>query len=667
MTESSPPERTNLAGVFDSLPAISFGSSLRAELSIALRHLSSKKSETMVSIVTLISMIGVMAAVAIVHVVLGVMTGFELDLREKILGANTHIVVQNTGGIGLSFRLIEDYEAVIEAANELDGVVGASPYVFTKLLIRNSMTYDGIVVKGVDAQRTQTVTNLVADLTEGLEGAFLDADLESRRAVMKQMEGNPSDSTPPGIILGSDLAANLGAVPGSEVELWNPMSNQRGPFGMPMPDIRRFRVVGLSKSGYYEYDTTYAYVLNTEIQKFLAIGDRMTAVEMKLEDIYEAPRITENLNQYFSLSTTGQVETDSGDRIDGVTVTATPTPTYSVVLNYDDFGPQSAANRIIGMKWWQWDAHGDSNLSTKYDIQVVVYDSISLDKIKAEFPIIPEIKQDYRYLTLHDALEYLDEEIQTDVLADVTATLNNTKAKLDKLERTSGATGGQFTTTTNSRGSFALDLPSDIWTFKFEKENYPSFESDPLAISTAGTVLRVVLDDKSGIRRVSRTNPKRSYQARHWQEIYGGLFEALQLEKVVSGLILFASICLASLLILNTLIMVVLTKGKEIATLKALGCSRAGIQRIFIIEGTIIGVIGALLGTGGGFGACLFLKWVGYPLDSNVYLLNKLPVELEPMNFVVVGIAAVSMCFLATLFPAYRAAALNPVDGLRYE
>ena len=292
--------------------------------------------------------------------------------------------------------------------------------------------------------------------------------------------------------------------------------------------------------------------MKDEIQKFLGVGDRMTAVEMKVDDIFEAPRITEELNTFFRASTTGSVQNSQGEGVDGVRVLAT----------------------------------------------------------------------------------------------------SSSSARME--------------TVTNEAGIFALDLPSDVWSFSFEKDTQ-AFTSDPLAISSGGTVLRVALGEKPGLRRVSPVNSKRYYQARHWQEIYGDLFEALKMEKVVSGLILFASICLASLLILNTLIMVVLTKGKEIATLKALGCSRGGIQRIFIIEGTVIGIIGAVLGTGLGFGLCLFLKWYGYPLDSNVYLLNKLPVVLEPTNFVVVGLSAIAMCFVATLFPAYRAASLNPVDGLRYE
>ena len=104
-----------------------------------------------------------------------------------------------------------------------------------------------------------------------------------------------------------------------------------------------------------------------------------------------------------------------------------------IVLDYDDFGPQAAAHRIIGMQWWQWQQHGDSNPSKEYDIKVVVYFSISLNEIKQRYTVSSKKSLDYRYLTLDNALQYLDEEISADIVPEVTIKLKKTKKRLEKI------------------------------------------------------------------------------------------------------------------------------------------------------------------------------------------------------------------------------------------
>ena len=123
----------------------------------------------------------------------------------------------------------------------------------------------------------------------------------------------------------------------------------------------------------------------------------------------------------------------------------------------------------------------------------------------------------------------------------------------------------------------------------------------------------------------------------------------------------------AGLLIVTTLIMLVITKRREIAILKAMGASSGAIMRIFVIEGTIIGFVGTTIGTILGAIGCYGLDWYQWPLETDVYYLSSLPVVVEPMNFVVIAIGAQLICFVATLYPAYQAASLNPVEGLRYE
>ena len=96
-------------------------------------------------------------------------------------------------------------------------------------------------------------------------------------------------------------------------------------------------------------------------------------------------------------------------------------------MNYSDFGPQAAAWEYIGMEWWQWEPHGDSNPGMKYDIKVVVYRNISLSKVQEFYPVIEDKKQDYRYLEYTKALEYLEKTIEENLVAEVTKILRQTR------------------------------------------------------------------------------------------------------------------------------------------------------------------------------------------------------------------------------------------------
>jgi len=163
------------------------------------------------------------------------------------------------------------------------------------------------------------------------------------------------------------------------------------------------------------------------------------------------------------------------------------------------------------------------------------------------------------------------------------------------------------------------------------------------------------------------TSVGEAYYSRNWQQMNQGLFEALQLEKTVSSMVLFSTVMIAALLIVCVLTMMVLTKGREIAILRAMGASRWGILRVFVIEGMLIGLVGALGGTALGMSGCWLLYEYGWPLDTDVYFLNTLPVVVDPWNVVSIAVGAVITCFVATLYPAVSAALMEPVEGLRFE
>jgi lipoprotein-releasing system permease protein len=157
------------------------------------------------------------------------------------------------------------------------------------------------------------------------------------------------------------------------------------------------------------------------------------------------------------------------------------------------------------------------------------------------------------------------------------------------------------------------------------------------------------------------------YEAQSWEELNRGLFMALRLEKIAMFVVLTFIALVASFSIVSTLIMMATEKAREIAILKAMGAEDGAVQRVFVAEGLYIGFIGLAVGVLTGVAGCLLIKRYGLPLPSEVYYITQLPVVMRTGEIVVVAALALGLCFLATVYPAFLAARMRPVDGLRYE
>jgi lipoprotein-releasing system permease protein len=157
------------------------------------------------------------------------------------------------------------------------------------------------------------------------------------------------------------------------------------------------------------------------------------------------------------------------------------------------------------------------------------------------------------------------------------------------------------------------------------------------------------------------------YHTMDWHELNHGLFTALLIQQIGMSAVLALIIIVAAFTVIATLIMVVLDKKKEIALLKALGARDDAILRVFLYQGGIIGVSGTTLGLIIGFICCRFLLYYGFPLDPKVYFISRLPVSMDPTEFIMTGVFAVVVSLIATVFPAIYAARLRPSDGLRAE
>lgn len=156
-------------------------------------------------------------------------------------------------------------------------------------------------------------------------------------------------------------------------------------------------------------------------------------------------------------------------------------------------------------------------------------------------------------------------------------------------------------------------------------------------------------------------------RVRDWREINKNLFGALKLERFATFVILSVLTIVASFCIICTLLLMVTEKGKEIAILKALGASDGAILRTFMTEGIIIGGIGTAFGVATGLAMCTGLAWFGLRLDPDVYYIDRLPINVSGVDFLIVAVSAMTICTLATIYPAMAASTLRPVDGLRYE
>jgi lipoprotein-releasing system permease protein len=152
-----------------------------------------------------------------------------------------------------------------------------------------------------------------------------------------------------------------------------------------------------------------------------------------------------------------------------------------------------------------------------------------------------------------------------------------------------------------------------------------------------------------------------------WRELNSTLFGALQLERLAMFVFLGIAILVAGFCVFATLTLMVQEKSSEMGILKAMGARRGDVVRIFLVEGLLIGLLGAGLGCGLGYVACFAAEHFGIRMNPEVYYIDKLPVHIDNSEFVAVGIAAVVVCVLATIFPAILASRTRPIDALRYD
>jgi len=251
------------------------------ELFIGLRYLKAKRKSTFISIITFISTAGVALGVMALIVVLAVMTGFENDLKEKILGTNAHIVVIRNGAP------MEDYRSVIDKLKGFKGVQAATPFIYNQVMLSSGKNVSGVVLRGIDVATDRQVTRLSKSIVEG--------SIDSLDPVM----GQGADATP-GLMVGKELAKHLNLFLGDKVNVISPMGNIT-PLGM-MPRMKPFKVTGIFNTGMFEYDSTLAYVSLGQAQSFFDLGDTVTGIQLKVEDVYHTDELARSINREMGIN-----------------------------------------------------------------------------------------------------------------------------------------------------------------------------------------------------------------------------------------------------------------------------------------------------------------------------------------------------------------------------
>ncbi|MBO5490885.1 lipoprotein-releasing ABC transporter permease subunit [uncultured Desulfovibrio sp.] len=408
---------------------------MRFELFVALRYLFSRRKQTFIYIISIMSILGVALGVGALVVVLGVYNGLTTDMRDKILGANAHAIVMS--------HLPSAFETrgnVTEQARSVAGVTGATPFIYTEVMLSAGGGVKGVVLRGIDPQSAPAVLSMLRQIRSG------------------SAEGLQREGTP-GIIIGEELAKRLGLALGSRVNLLSP-SGQKTASGYA-PRIRPFEVVGIFKTGMFEYDSSLAFVTLAAARDVLGLPENfISGVELTVADLFQA-------------------------------------------------------------------------------------------------------------------------------------------------DKTSAAV--------------AAELGSPFY-------------------------------------------------VRSWMEMNANLFAALKLEKIGMFILLAMVVLIGSFSIVTTLVMLVMEKTRDIAIMMSMGATSGMIRRIFMLQGSIIGVIGTLLGYALGLSLGWLLKRYQFiKLPENVYTLDHLPISITLADVLIVGASAMLLCFLATLYPARQASRLQPAEALRYE
>ncbi len=254
---------------------------MRFELFIAARYLRAKRRQAVIGVITAISVLGVAAGVASLIIALAITNGMRRDLQERLLGSTAHVELMRIAGDG-----IRDWRPLLARLASLPHVTAAAPGLYGQVLISRGARSGGGLIKGIIPADERRVSDLLQAIKTGSA-----TDLEPAAST----PGDPATQAIPPIVIGKDLAESIGAALGDTVLVTSPQG-ELTPLGL-VPRYQRFRVTGIFASGFYQYDSSYAFTRLADAQRLFSEPDLISIISFKVDDLYRANLIGRDIEQ----------------------------------------------------------------------------------------------------------------------------------------------------------------------------------------------------------------------------------------------------------------------------------------------------------------------------------------------------------------------------------
>jgi lipoprotein-releasing system permease protein len=279
------------------------------ELFIASRYLRAKRRQAVIGIITAISIVGVTAGVASLIIALAINNGFRQDLQNRLLGSTSHVQLLRVESDG-----IRNWQPLLARLGKEPHVAAASPAIYEQVLVSRGARAKGAVLKGILPEYERKVSDMLNNVTVGSAAALEPtvAHPDGARPDVARPPSAAATSTPstpranlpdslsrtasfPPIILGKDMADEIGATVGSVIMVISPQG-ELTPFGL-VPKYARFKVAGIFNSGFYDYDSSWAFIRLSDAQQLFGLGDLISVIEFKIDDIYRAGEVGNELQR----------------------------------------------------------------------------------------------------------------------------------------------------------------------------------------------------------------------------------------------------------------------------------------------------------------------------------------------------------------------------------